>query len=85
MRTLSAVAAWNGEEFRCEGATLVDLSGGDAQETDPENLQTMIVLQDVTGPLPPLANTSKCCSAARHCSHSCIVQHFVGLIVCVRT
>jgi hypothetical protein len=39
MRTLSAVAAWNGEEFRCEGATLVDLSGGDAQETDPENLQ----------------------------------------------
>jgi hypothetical protein len=39
----------------------------------------------VIGPLPPLANTSKCCSAARHCSHSCIVQHFVGLIVGVRT
>jgi hypothetical protein len=29
------------------------------------------------GPLPPLATTSKCCSAARHCGHSCILQHFL--------
>jgi hypothetical protein len=33
------------------------------------------------GPLPPSATTSKCCSAARHCGHSCIAQHFVGSIV----
>jgi hypothetical protein len=50
MRTISAAAAWNGEEFRCAGATLVELSCGDAQETDPANLQTMVVPQDVTGP-----------------------------------
>jgi hypothetical protein len=31
------------------------------------------------GPLPPLATTSKCCSAARHCGHSCILQHFCWL------
>jgi hypothetical protein len=55
MRTISAVAAWNGEEFRCAGATLVELSGGDAQETDPANLRTMVVLQDVTGPQPTFA------------------------------
>ena len=50
MRTISAAAAWNGEEFRCAGATLVELSGGNAQEADPANLRTMVVLQDVTGP-----------------------------------
>jgi hypothetical protein len=62
MRTISAVAAWNGEEFRCAGATLVELSGGDAQETDPANLRTMVVLQDVTGPkLPfPIAPNNVC-------------------------
>jgi hypothetical protein len=58
MRTISAVAAWNGEEFRCAGATLVELSGGDAQETDPANLRTMVVLQDVTGPKLPLVRNA---------------------------
>jgi hypothetical protein len=37
-----------------------------------------LVSNDMNGPLPPLATTSKCCSAARHCGHSCRAQHFVG-------
>jgi hypothetical protein len=37
------------------------------------------------GPEPPLATTSKCCSAARNCGHSCRAQHFVGSNVGVRT
>jgi hypothetical protein len=37
------------------------------------------------GPLPPFTTTSKCCGAARHCGHSCMVQHFGESIVGVRT
>jgi hypothetical protein len=29
------------------------------------------------GPLLPFTSTSGCCSAARHCGHSCILQHFL--------
>jgi hypothetical protein len=50
MRTISAVAAWNGEEFRCAGAILAELSGANTQEADHANLRTMVVLQDVDGP-----------------------------------
>ena len=35
-----------------------------------------LVSIDMNGPLPPLATTSKCCSAARHCGHSCMPPHF---------
>jgi hypothetical protein len=55
MRTISAVASWDGGDIRCAGATLVELSGGAAQETDAANLRTMVVLQEVTGPKRPLA------------------------------
>jgi len=37
------------------------------------------------GPKPPSSDHPECCGAARHCGHSCILQHFVGLIVNVRT
>jgi hypothetical protein len=40
---------------------------------------------DMIGPLLPLATTSKCCSAARHCGHSCRAQDFVGSNFGVRT
>jgi hypothetical protein len=42
------------------------------------NLTAAYLIIVIHGPLPPLATTSKCCSAARHCGHSCSLQHFVG-------
>jgi hypothetical protein len=38
-----------------------------------------IVPSDTTGPKPPLNPHSECCGAARHCGHSCMVQHFCWL------
>jgi transposase len=35
---------------------------------------------DMNGPNLPFTSTSGCCSAARHCGHSCILQHFGWLI-----
>jgi hypothetical protein len=33
---------------------------------------------DTNGPLLSFNHTRQCCGAARHCSHSCRAQHFVG-------
>jgi hypothetical protein len=33
---------------------------------------------NMNGPLRTFTASLCCCSAARHCGHSCIVQHFVG-------
>jgi hypothetical protein len=41
------------------------------------NLTAPYLIIVTHGPLLPLATSSKCCSAARHCSHSCRAQHFV--------
>jgi hypothetical protein len=47
-------------------------------------LQTEIVFDGAIGPKRTLTTSSRCCGAARRTSHSCIAQHFVGLIVGVR-
>jgi hypothetical protein len=40
---------------------------------------------NVFGPKRTFTTGSTCCSAARHCSHSCKAQHFVGSNVGMRT
>ena len=87
MRRISAFATWKGEKFRYPGATFGELSSGDAQETDPANLRTMIVLQDVTGRGcvethlgHPLDGTIFRCRGimARLFSQKCRAAHSVG-------
>ena len=42
-------AAWTFQAFAA-GAPLANLNGSSAQETDPENLRTIVVFQDVNDP-----------------------------------
>lgn len=42
-------------------------------------LRTASFVGSAHGPLLPFTSTWGCCSAARHCRHSCILQHFCKL------
>jgi len=55
------------------------LKGGSAQKVSFAKLRRVVAFQGVIGPELPLTTTSGCCGAARHCGHSCILQHFCWL------